>query len=103
VHAGEGRAQARSDAAQCSTVQLAADAVSHHHTGVRPVSFGEVQPSLEFVTGNRRDAYRGAANGELNKGQKPLADNYSSTDAHARPCAQDETEEGSRLARRAVE
>jgi hypothetical protein len=39
-----------------------------------------------------RIVVRGPAN--LNEGQKPLADNYSLTDAHARTCAKDETEEG---------
>src|SRR6266481_290222 len=38
----------------------AADAVGHHHSRVRPGSFGEVQPSLQLVTGSRRDPYRGA-------------------------------------------
>lgn len=38
--------------------------MSHHRTGVRPVSFGEVQPSLELVTGTvgMRIVVRGTAN-----------------------------------------
>ena len=71
---------------------------------VRPVSFGEVQPSLELVTETvgTRIVVRGPANLMRARNHSPIF--IVQADAHARTCAEDETEEGGvRSARRAVE